>query len=610
MLAERVARGELPPVAERLPQNPRVLPVYERIGQYGGTWRRAYTGLGDRWGLTKLIEERPVEFYLSDAETLSIELNWVDRFEISADASEYVFHIREGLKWSDGVAVTTEDVRFWYEAVFLNKNLTPAPREHLRLNGHPLEIEILDTYTFKAKFSAPYPFFPEVLSKLGTLDTKHTLHGTSFIMPAHYLKRFHPDYALPHALAAAVAEKNVAHWTDLWGAGGPITSWWLNPDLPVITAWMITEPPPAKRIVMRRNPYYFAVDPAGNQLPYIDEIVHVLLDEPKDLALLAVQGQLDMQDRHIQWSDYTFLKHNEVLGDYRVMPWVESGAGLFINLNTENAALAQLFGERRFRQALSIALNRQEINEVVFNGLGVIQQAGPMTSSPHFDPEFAQRWIEYDPETANALLDELGLGQRNAQGWRLDAAGEPLQISITYPNYLYGDLITDLIRRHWQAIGIKIHWDLVERSVFEQRVADNDVEVTLYLYSRTLTIPPDPTFFLGVAAEGTWMPRWSLWYTTSGLEGIEPPVDHPIREVWATWAKAQTAPNRTEAHAFVHKMIDIHKEHVWVIGVVAELPVPVIVRNNFRNVPEFGVAADELRGTGSGQPAQFFFTQP
>ena len=615
LLAEKVAKGELPPVNERLPKNPKVLPVYEEIGQYGGTWRRAYTGLADRWGATKLLEEHIVEFYMPQAGSIIVQANWVDVFEVSPDATTYRFRIREGLKWSDGVPVTTDDVRFWYQDVFLNPTLTPTKPEHLTVKGQPLTLDIVDRYAFTVTFAAPYPFFPEALAKMGTLDTRVNLLDTAFVLPAHYLKAFHPTYTAPEALEKAAAERGVTTWLELWGEKGPIMSWWLNPSLPVLSAWKIKIPAPAPQMVLERNPYYFAVDAAGNQLPYLDEIVHTMVEKPEDMPLLAVQGELDMQDRNFRRADYTFLKRSEAQGDYRVMLWVESGAALYLNVNTTNAVLAGLFDDVRFRHAMSIAINRQELQEVVFNGLGQIYQAGPMTASPHYDAELAAKWIEYDPAAANALLDELGLTQRDADGFRLDSTGVVLQIAMIYPNYLYGDLIPGLIQSYWQALGVKTTWELVDRATFEKRVNQSEFDGSLYLYGRNLIIPADPNFFLGTMQDGTWMPRWGQWRVREWRErgtaaGIEPPADHPIRQAWALWEQAKTAPNRAEANAFVQKIIDLHKDNVWVIGLIAELPVPVVVKNNLRNVPEFGMVLDEVRGTHIAQPAQFFFKRP
>lgn len=603
-----VENGELPPLLERLPKNPRVLPVYEQIGQYGGTWNRAYTGLSDRWGVTKIIEEHIVEFYLPNGNNIDLELNWADEMIVSPDAKEYQFHIREGLKWSDGIEVTTEDVRFWYEDVFLNKLLVPTFPEQLTVNGKPLSITIIDKYTFIVKFDAPYPFFPEIMAKLSTLDVGITLHGTSFIMPFHYLKDYHPDYTSAEDLRLKAERYNIDEWRDLWGYNKPITSWWLNPDLPVITAWTITVPPPADKIIMERNPYYFAVDPAGNQLPYIDKVVHTLIKESEDLSLMAVQGQLDMQDRHIQRDDYTFLKNSESLGDYKVKLWIESGPAIFLNFNTEDYFLSKLFNDSEFRHALSISLNRQEIRELVFNGLGKISQAGPMSASPYYDPELAEKWIGYDLEKANYILDKMGLIKDVETGYRTDSEGDTIEIVINYPREFFGELISTLIQGYWQDIGIKTKWELIERKTYIERVNNNTFEAGLYFYSRNLVIPADPSYFLGLVEDGTWMPRWLLWHNSKGKEGVEPPSNHPIHLAWDLWEKAKSASTRTEAETLVQNIITLHKENIWVIGILGELPVPVIVKNNIHNIPDFGSVVDDLRGTGSVQPAQFYIS--
>jgi ABC-type transport system substrate-binding protein len=243
MLARLVAAGELPPVEERLPKNPRVLPVYDEIGEYGGTWRRAYNGIGDRWGVVKVAEERIIEWYMPDPDTLKIVANWCDEYEMSPDATEFTFHIREGLKWSDGVEVTTEDVLFWYEDVFLFEGMGMSPQSYLTSAGEPLQIEVVDDYTFIVKFVKPYPLFPHILAKESTGPPG--LQRDSFLLPKHYLMNYHPNYVSEEELDKVVAEYEVEVWQDLWHYG-PIQNWFLNPDLPVISAWKIKVPPPAE----------------------------------------------------------------------------------------------------------------------------------------------------------------------------------------------------------------------------------------------------------------------------------------------------------------------------------------------------------------------------
>lgn len=607
MLAEMVAAGDLPPVEERLPANPRVLPVVEEIGQYGGTWRRAYNGISDRWGSTKLLEERIVEFMPTEDGNIIIVPNWVDEYEMSPDAREFSFHIREGLKWSDGVPVTTEDVKFWYDDIFNNTLFREEPHQFLTTNGVPLVVEIIDDFSFVVKFQDPYPLFPLIMAKEGSGSPG--LSRENFLQPAHYLKDYHPNYVSEEELAEIAAEYGVDTWQDLWDSSGPIQSWWLNPDLPVISAWMIEQPAPGERTVMVRNPYYFQVDAEGNQLPYIDNITHDLFEDPETLNLWVVQGQIDMQARHIDaLGNYTLLKENEANGNYHMVTWLNASTlSLYPNLNTPDPVLAELFNNANFRQALSVAIDREEIVDIITNGLSEPRQASPVSGSPNFDAEFETKWTEYDLDAANALLDEMGMTERDADGFRIRPDGETLQLIITTDHDDISDL--ELVKAYWEEVGIKTVINKVERSFYEELVATGDIEIGVWGFDRSSVVAADPRRFIGSLADGPWAPLYGKWFDTGGAQGIEPPADHPIRNVWDAWENAQTAGTLEEANQYVQEMINIHKENVWVIGLYGEDPKIYIVSNNMHNVPEGLINDDSLREPGLAQPAQFFFSE-
>jgi peptide/nickel transport system substrate-binding protein len=605
MLAEMVAAGDIPPVDERLPSNPRVLPVYEEIGQYGGTLRRAYKGVTDRWGPTKLQEERIVEFYPDADGNITLVPNWVDEFSINDTNTEFTFHIREGLRWSDGVPVTTEDVRFWYEDIYLTTYFQETPHQNLTSGGNPLEIEIVDDLTFVVKFTDPYPLFPIIMAKESTGSPGLT--RDTFLLPSHYLQDFHPNYKSEDELAALAAEYGVEGWSDLWGSKGPIQSWWLNPDLPVISAWKIETPPPGERVVMVRNPYYWQVDAEGNQLPYIDYITHDLFESLETLNLWIVQGQIDFQARHIDGlGNYTLFKENEDAGNYHLNVWLGGGVdALYPNLNTPDPVLAELFNDPRFRQALSVAINRSEINEIVYSGLGEPRQASPISGSTNFDAEFEKKWAEYDPDTANALLDELGLTERDGSGFRLRPDGETLQVIITTRNDDTTKL--ELVKAYWEEVGIKTVINLVERSLYTEQANSGEVEIGEWGFDRQSVIAADPRRYTAALTDGPWAPLYGLWFDSAGASGVEPPADHAIRDVWEAWENAQTAATLDEANQYVQDMVTIHKENVWVIGLVGETPSIFIASNDLGNVPTGFINDDALRSPGNAQPAQFFF---
>lgn len=445
MLAELVKAGTLPPLAERIPANPLVLEVQEEIGEYGGTWRRAYTGIADRWGPTKCIEEYPWE-YNPD---LSIRPNLMTKWEVSEDASEWTFYMRKGVRWSDGEEWNTDDIKFWYEAVWQNSTMTPAPAKSSTFSpgGTPVEIEILDDYTFKAKFGAPHV----LLSILTFADWNRWAE--------HYIKQFHPDYGDKAEIEKVLKEEEVDTWDALIDhfASSKKGGWWVNPDLPVVWAWKSTLPPPGDLIEMARNPYFWQVDPEGNQLPYIDKVTHRFFDNVEVFNMWVINGEIDMMQRKVGTAFYTLFKENEEKGDYRVLIW-RKASHLGLNPNqtyTGDQWLADLFANKDFRHAMSIAINRDEVNETVYSGLCEVRQISPITGSPQFDAEFETTWIEYDPDGANELLDGIGLKWDADKKVRLRADGKPLQVILeTTAKTGSADLDAwELVVRYFKAVG-------------------------------------------------------------------------------------------------------------------------------------------------------------
>ena len=601
MLAAKVATGELPPVEQRLPANPRVIPVFDQVGTYGGTMRRAFNGPSDRWGPTKMMEERVVEFEMNLDRELSLVPGFVEDFSVSADSSTYTFTLREGLRWSDGAPVTTRDVQFWYEDVFLNEELTPSIGELYKSGGEPLQLQIVDDRTFVVSFAEAYPLFLNVLAKEST--GRPGLDRPGFVEPFHYLKDFHPTYAAPDALQAAVEANNVEKWTDLWDSRGPIQAWWFNPDMPVLTAWRVATPPPADIVVMERNPFYYGVDQDGNQLPYIDKIEHRLFENQEAFNLMIIQGEIDMQARHVNPGDFTLFKENENGGDYTVSSWVNAQTWTLIpNLNVEDEVLRGLFEDIRFREALNIAIDREAINELAFSGLGEARQAGPISGSPNFDPELEKLWTEYDPDRADALLDELGLSERDNAGFRLLPDGRRLAIVID-TRWEDQNPTLELVRQFWEDTGVEALVRLIDRTLYTERVSTAAFQIRYAPWDRSSIISADPRLLLGWQ---TFAPEYFRWWNSDGADGVEPPADHAIRDVWAAWDAAASANTYDQAEGHVQDIISIHRENGWLVGLVGETPAVFIVSNRVGNFPPDLVNDDVLRGQGIAHPQQMF----
>jgi peptide/nickel transport system substrate-binding protein len=349
MLTEMVEAGKLPPVEERLPTTPRVVSAVE-VGEYGGTWNRAFKGPGDRWGPTKLMEERVLKWAADADGSVYLAPAFIESHSVNEDATEFTFTLLDGMKWSDGHPVTTEDVAFWYNDIFLNTDLTPKIDSTFAPGGVPMELSVVDDRTFTVKFAQPYVYFLSILAKDSTSGP--SLDRPSFLAPAHYLKQFNSNHATAEELAAKAEEYGVDSWTNLWGSKGKVTAWWFNEDLPVITAWKVKGGVSGDKVTMVRNPYYYAVDQDGNQLPYIDTIVHNLFEAQDAFNLMIVQGQIDMQQRYATTKDFTFYKENAARGEYDIVNWKSANTwSLVPNHNVTDPVLKALYDAEEFRKA-------------------------------------------------------------------------------------------------------------------------------------------------------------------------------------------------------------------------------------------------------------------
>jgi len=613
MLTALVSSGKLPPVAQRLPSNPRVITPLEEVGTYGGTWRGAYRGLSDRVGPTKQLEENFIRWVAPDPTTIKVVANVAEKWEVNGDASEYTFYLRKGMKWSDGSDVTTDDVKFCVEDVMFYKDIKPiAPyflTQRVGTEYKNATVTIVDKTTFKVKYVAPFPLLPIQMAKQGGGGVGQP----GFIMPAAYLKQFHPKYASADQLAKAVTAKKVATPADLWGKAGdlegPAPFWFANPDLPVIFAWKMATPPPAEPFIEERNPYFWQVDTAGNQLPYIDKIEYSLFDSNDVLNLRIAAGQIDMQLRHVTVGTYTFYKENEAKGKYRTLKWTSASTdAYFFNITCPDPVLAKIYDMPEFRQAISIAINRDELNELVWNGLGMARQASPVKGSPEYDAELEQTWTKYDPKAAGDLLDKIGL-KKGGDGFRLRPDGKVLELNVEQTD-IAGSPNDDQhqrVKAYWQAVGLKTNMKFVERSLYEAHWHNSDIEVGAWGCDRCSVVKADPGRWLATISDGPWAPAYGAWYAQSPDKKIEPPQDHPIREMWKLWDQCQVESDEAKRNALFQQILGVHKKAPYMIGVNGAKVQPAIVANNFRNFPDGYIADDTLRDIGLIYPSQCFF---
>ena len=464
MLAEMVAAGDLPPIEERLPAEPLVQDVVDGIGQYGGTLRRAFLGPGDHNNYTRLVYDALVRYAPDGSDVIPhVAQGW----ESNAEFSEWTVFLREGMKWSDGEPFTADDIMFWYESILLNEDLNPTvPLWMQNADGTTATVEKVDDYAVKWTFAGPNTAF---LLDLANKDGADRAISNLAFVPAHYLMDYHPDFASEEDLQAKVDEAGFDTWVELFAVQAFPH---MSGSRPTTAAWMPTGTSVADQVfTLSRNPYYFAVDPEGNQLPYIDEARFTFFADPEALNLAAVAGEIDMQGRHIQMSSYPVLKENEAEGNYRVVTWPTfGGSDAVVMLNqtwiANEPELGALFQELDFRIALSHAIDREAIKESAFFGIGEARQPVPAPFHPYYPgDEYAFQYTELDLDTSNALLDGLGLTAVDDEGFRTLPSGERLDIEVgVVPQFANWPDIAQLIVDDWAEVGIRAHVELRERN--------------------------------------------------------------------------------------------------------------------------------------------------
>ena len=584
MLATQVASGQLPPVSERLPHNPLVIVPPEQNGPYGGTWTRFGNGPQD----VGILEARLAYDGLVRWDAMAREVlpNFAVRWEISDDSKTYTFWLRRGAKWSDGHPCTADDIMFWYEHVLLNETLTPVIHRDFKRGGQVMLVEKVDDYTVRFHFKEPHGLFLYALAS-----------GRGYLMlsyPAHYLKQFHANFVEQEQLEALAQEAGLDLWSRLFDDKRD----WRNVEMPRLWPWLIKQPPPARPVVLERNPYYWKVDPDGNQLPYIDYMTFEIYDR-ETINLKAINGEVGMQSRHLLFTNYPLFMENREQGDYRVLHWTPGNGGeqvILPNLNHKDPALREVLEDRRFRKALSLALNRDEINEVGYLGIGEPRQMAPPKTSDFYSAEYEKAFVEYDFDRANELLDEMGLTKRDGRGIRLMKNGEPIKLRIEVAS-VAGSPIMELVADYWRQVGIDAEVKDLARQLWQQRIHGMLHDVTVWGSSDEQIPLLAPRWLMPNSRDAFHAVAYGRWYNTDGERGQIPPPE--LQEVMSIFKEIEGTSSREEHIRLFQKISDLNKEHLWTIGMVGEVPSIFIVKNSFRNVPDNSVTGWMFRTPGN-----------
>ncbi|GLQ54844.1 ABC transporter substrate-binding protein [Devosia nitrariae] len=603
MLDDLVASGELPPVEERLPANPLVVEPVESVGQYGGTWRSGLRGGGDNAWIGRTIAYDGLVRY--DRNWDQIIPNIAESWEVSDDARSYTFELREGLKWNNGEPFTTEDIAFAIE--LMQDEAYPGSAGFIDNPQNPVSIEIEDENTFTLVFEQPN----------GTvLDELASVNGITIVsLNKNYCGQFYPKYN-PDAEALAT-EMGFEGWALLMEnkcAWAIEQERWANPDLPMMNAWMLTEPltGDATRVVFERNPYYFKVDPEGNQYPYIDRLEMRVSESLEELTLMALNGEIDFQDRHIATTiNRPLFFDGQEQGDYRLGSNVLSNSNTLLiqlNFNHVDEAKRELFQNKDFRIGLSHAIDRQEIIDVVFTGQGEPFQVAPRPESPFYDEELAKQYTEYDPELAAEYLEKAGL-VRNGEFYTMPD-GSPLTITIDTIAAFRAEWVDmlELIQLQLAAAGINVEINTIDRTLFYDKRPLGEYDAQVWQGDGGLDVIQEPRYYFPANGESVWAFRWQAWYNGTTPEVAEEPVDW-AKEQMDLYTQLRQEGDPEARAALMKQILAITKEQFPVIGVSMPGPGYYIAKNNLRNVADNMLHGWLFPTPAPYDPFQWYFEQ-
>lgn len=590
-LADLVKAGKLPPIEKRLPDPEDVMVVkpLKEVGQYGGTWNGAFTG--------------PADFHAFDRNTYEAMLRWpadlknpiepnvAKKWEWSDSNKTLTLYLRKGMRWSDGEPFTVDDILFWWNDIELDTNLTPAPHAEYVVGGKPMDVEKVDDSTIKFHYAAPNGLALRMLAFHGG-QWPVAFEKFGIYAPQHYLKQFHPKYNKDSDY------KKFAEKADD-----------LNPDRPSIWPWKITEwKPDQNKLVAERNPYYWKVDPEGNQYPYIDTLNFQLVANTEVINLMAANGQLDFQFRSIDVAKYSVFVDKASAGNYHILKWpAANGSELAFlpNQTIEDKGLQTIFRDARFRQALSLGINRDEINQVSFLGLGTPRAATVLPQSPYYSEGIDKAYAAYDPKKAEELLDQVGL-KKAGDGTRTFADGKPVSFLIETSTTAGPGLdAIQLVVNYWKALGLKVEMKSMDRSLYWPRVNGNQVQVAVWSIDRGLEPMVDPVWQIPLNSGSWFAPQWGVYYNTAGEQGEKPEGDAAkVQELYTEFVRTVDSKKQIELGQQICK---ISAESVFAIGTVGMVPSICIVKNNLMNVPESAVTDWIMFSPNNLNPFQFYF---
>ncbi len=592
----------LPPVEDRLPDEPLVVVPYESVGQYGGTIN--FLSNATEAGTSDMLSTRHVNLLRFADDLSTIVPNVAKDYEWNDDFTTLTFTLRKGHKWSNGEPFIARDVEFWYEDLMMNPNIREKPYPYLLVGGEPMTVDVIDDQTVRFNLPSPFPGLTATIA----------WSYNQFFMPSHFLEQFHPEIdsnadANAQALGFADGYDALAAYYGNSGWTDTPTPLLARPDLvdglpyaayPSLEAYMTIEDTTEGR-VYAANPYFHQVDTAGNQLPYIDYQNERYINENEIRLLKLVNGEVDYKSQSVQLESAPQLLDGADAGGYQVQINPGCGAALFsFNVTHPDPEKRKVYGDIRFRQAMSIAMNRDEINDVAYYGLGKVEQFVGFSPAPDFVPEsIKMHMTQYDPDGASALLDEVGLKDVDGDGFRELPNGEALAINIDYATQGIGGVEVELVARYFNEVGIKTTFKEVTPDEYRGSQAANQLDVHVWDKGQPLAIvagnpetfkPPFGNYF-----NHTQGLDWAAYIDSNGAEGTEPP--QWVYDLSDGIDKFQSyALGTAESNEWGEKIATMLTEQSLLIGTV-KAPFPTYHRNALKNFTQFKTTSYEYYRT-------------
>jgi peptide/nickel transport system substrate-binding protein len=604
MLTARVDAGELPKLADRLPLEPQVTTPFNEVGTWGGEIRIGFTGDNPFWGGIYSINgwERVAAWKTDNS---GVEPGIVAGWDISDDATEYTFHLREGMKWSDGVPYTTEDWRFYIEDILFNEELTPgnpggSSNGWLPLDGaEDFKIDVIDDYNIKFIFAKP----------VGTLLLQLAQwQGSHFSSrPAHFMKQFHAKYN-PDVQALVDAEDGVEDWIGLFGKyadqAAEVNIFPQNADMleypvkPSLSPWVLTEEMgTGTSLRMERNPYYWKVDTEGNQLPYIDSFVGIQYQDNESRTFAMLNGDIDYmkdppgEDRILF---FDALDEGRPININAKMNDAGTTNTVMINLNVSDPTLQEIFRNKDFRIGLSYAINRPEIIEIVHFGQGQPAQFGPLEGSPLFNEQLSYQYTDYDVDQANEYLDKV-VPDKDGDGFRLRPDGERLSFVISVDNTssftsLYPQ-VGELVAGYWQAVGVDVVMNAMAADQWSQNFLDNNVQAVIWTGEggAGLNSILDPRYIVPGEYHGLWANGTNAWITNNPDATAKVPLEGIFQEQYDAYQNVLVQPSQELQIAAMNDVIQVAADNFWLMGISRPGPGYQPYSDRLANMPEVWV---------------------